>query len=261
MTHNITPKLLQVFDQTRSYDYAVMRSLPSGAPEPGSDIDLLCADRSALGKQLLRNCRALIEQGYTVRLRDLPETDQAHIDILRDGEIALRLDLHEGLGAYRRVPIKDAYAQRVLRRRDWVTINCPQGELQLPVPEPTDNLVLRYLEYHEWFDARPDKIKHAEHIADQFTHDPESARRFYDRLMQATSRRPNPPALRYCDINLKRQCVWAYWSMRDKLAWRLRSARNLAVMAFTRPGVFAGKLIHRLTPGPWRSRTLQHKAH
>ena len=252
--------LHQVFDQTQAHDIAVMKSLPAGSPEPGSDIDLLCTDKVALGKRLLRNCRPLIKEGYTLRLRDRPETDQAHLDILHGNKITLRLDLHEGLGAYQRVAVKATFAQRLLTRREWAEVECPGGTLTLPVPEAIDNLVLRYLEYHEWFDRRPDKIKHAEHIAEQFTADPSLTKAFYDRLLQATSQRPTLPALHYCDLNLKRQCVWAFWSLRDKLAYRLRDLRNIAVMAVTRPGEFTGKLIHKLTRGAFGSRTLQHKA-
>lgn len=255
-----TIDLHRIFDQTQTHDFAVMKSLPSGSPEHGSDIDLLCLDKIALGKQFLRNCRSLIEDGYAIRLRELPETNQAHIDILREGEIALRLDLHEGLGAYQRVTVKKTFTQRLLARREVAAVDCPAGLLQLPVPDAIDNLVLRYLEFHEWFDRRPDKIKHAEHIAEQFASDPSTAKAFYDRLSQATHQRPALPALRYCDLNLKRQCVWACWSLRDKLAHRLRDLRNIAVMALTRPGEFLSKVINKLTPSALRSRTLQHKA-
>lgn len=256
-----TPDLMQVFHQTKQHEYVVMKSLPDSQPAMGSDIDLLCADKAALGKQLLRNCRPLIAEGYALRLRDLPETDQTHLDIMHGGKIVLRLDLHEGLGAYQRVPIKETFAQRLLGRRGWSEIACPAGTLQLPVPDAIDNLVLRYLEYHEWFDARPDKIKHADTIAAEFANDPAKAKTFYDRLMQATSMRPSRPVMQHCDLNLKRQCVWAYWSVRDKLAWRLNDLRNIALMAVTQPGVFTRKLVNKFTPAPLRSRPLQHKAH
>ena len=101
--------LLQVFDQTETGDFAVMKTLPAGTLEPGSDIDLLCRDKAALGKQLMRSCRPMIDAGYTIRLRELAETDQAHLDILQGDRIALRLDLHEGLGAYQQVPIKETF--------------------------------------------------------------------------------------------------------------------------------------------------------
>lgn len=251
-----TPDLMELFESTASHDYAVIKTIPEAQPEMGSDIDILCADKAALAKQFLRNCRSLVEQGYAVRLRELPETDQTHMDIMRGGMISLRLDLHEGLGAYQHVPIKETYAQRLLARRTWSDVTCPTGVLRLAVPDAVDNLVMRYLEYHEWFDRRPDKIKHADHIAQAIVAEPAQAKAFYDRLMQATSQRPTGPALRYCDLNLKRQCVWAFWSLRDKLAWRIASVRNIAVMAVTQPGVFAGKLLNRLG----LQRTAAHKA-
>lgn len=254
------PNLMQVFEQTDSHAYAVMKSLPTGAPEPGSDIDILCADAAFLGRQFLRNCRPLIGQGYQIRLRELPETGQVHIDLMSGDQIALRLDLHEGLGAYQRVPIKETFAQRILDRRHWAQVPCPSGVLRLPVPEPIDNLVLRYLEYHEWYDARPDKIKHANHIAEQLKQDAQTTRSFYDRLQQATRQRPRQPAFRHCDINLKRQCVWAYWGVRDKLACRAAAIRRIGVMAVTQPGLFVSKAANRLIPTTWRPRTLSHKS-
>jgi len=260
MTYSDAINLMQIFDQTCSHEYVVIKSLPDGEPEFGSDIDILCADKTELGKLFLKNCRPYLSEGCEIRLREIPETDQTHLDILRDTKIVLRLDLHEGLGAYQRVPVKETYSQRLLNRRTWAEVNCPSGILKLAVPDDVDNLVLRYLDYHEWFEGRPDKIKHADHIADQFANNSTVAKIFYDRLLQATSKRPTQPALRYCDLNLKRQCVWAFWSVRDKLAWRINAVRRIAILAITQPSIFARKLVHRLTPSPLRSRTLHHKA-
>lgn len=260
-TSNTTPGVIDlpaIFNRTNAHDFVVMKTLPKAKPEIGSDIDLLCRDKTTLGKQLLRNSQPLISLGYTLRLRELPETDQTHLDIMHGNQIALRLDLHEGLGAYRRVPIKGTFTTNLLARRTWADLTCPTGSIQLPIPDTLDNLVLRYLEYHEWFDARPDKIKHADHIAQAFANDPASAHAFYERLMQATNQRPSHPALRYCDLNLKRQLIWAYWSLRDKLAWRLKNARHLCVMAASEPTVFTRKLLRKLTPAPLRP---PHKAH
>jgi hypothetical protein len=261
-TPNAPPiDLPQLFAETEQHAYAVMKSLPNGEPELGSDIDILCEDKAALGRQLLRNARPFIAQGYALRVRELSDTDQTHIDLLRrDGAIALRLDLHEGLGAFRRTPMKSTFAQSVLTRRTWSPIDCGGKTLSLPVPDEVDDLVLRYVEYHEWFEARPDKIKHAEFIADRLADRPDLARAFYERLAQATHRRPSRAVMQYCDLNVKRQCVWAYWTLRDHVAWRIARLRELGVLALTEPSVFAAKLIHRVTPAPLRARFLTHKA-
>lgn len=240
--------------------YVVMKTLPAPVPETGSDIDLLCDDAVAMGRQLVRNCRPLIAQGYEIRVRDLPESGQTHIDLMDGGMILLRLDLHEGLRYYPNLKIRETYAARLLNRRQWTALDTPDGVVRLAVPDKTDNLVLRYLEYHAFFDRRPDKIKHAEAIAEETSDNPSLHRTFLDRLAEATTTRPATPLLHHCDINLKRQLTWAIWSVRDKLAWRLAWCKQVAVLLLTEPGLFLRKLANKFVPQQHKRR-LHSEAH
>lgn len=250
-----------IFRDLASHRFAVMKSLPEACPKPGSDIDLLCEDAVELGRALLRNCRELIAQGYELRIRQLPETSQTHIDLMLGDQIQLRLDLHEGLGCYPSLTLREPYARCILDRAQPSRLQTPDGPVDLPMPDAADNLVLRYLEYHAFFDGRPDKIKHAQAIVDQTANDPALRQQFFDRLAQAMTKRPSKTVLKHCDFNAKRQITWAYWSVRDKIAWRVVRVKQLAMMALTEPGVFLRKLTHKLMPGTAKRHGLPTEAH
>lgn len=231
-----------------SHRYAVMKTLPDAQPIIGSDIDLLCDDQVALGRTLIQRCRLLIDQGYTVRVRQKPERNQTHIDVMQGDQIQLRFDLHQGLDAYPGLAIRETYAAALLDRRQWAELTTPAATLRLAVPDDADNLVLRYLEYHAYFAARPDKIKHAEVVAEAITREAALKDMFFDRLSQAMTTRPAAPVLQHTGLNLRRQITWLYWSLRDKVAWRLRWAKEVLTLALTEPGVFTRKLINKLAP-------------
>ena len=238
----------QVFDGISSFSYVVMKTLPDAEPVKGSDIDILCEDQIALGRVLIRNCRPLIDLGYTIRVRQLAEQNQTHIDLMCDEQIMLRLDLHQDLSGYPGLSVRETFAGSLLSRREWAEVETGSGSLRLAVPEKTDNLVLRYLEYHAFFAARPDKVKHADAVAEQIALNHELQRAFFDRLAEATTTRPVTPVLQHCDLNLRRQLTWLVWSIRDKIAWRIRRAKELLMMAVTEPGEFTRKLTNKLIP-------------
>lgn len=261
MTTDATLSLIELFSGLDAQHFVVMKSLPEAEPKPGSDIDLLCDDAVALGRLLVRNARPMIEQGYEIRITAVPETSQTHIDLMQGDMLRLRLDLHEGLGCYPGIPIRETYAKRLLDNKQQATLQTPSGVLNLPVPSPVDNLVLRYLEYHAFFDARPDKVKHADHIAAHWTVDPTMRDAFFDRLSQAMAIRPAQPFIKHCDFNAKRQVTWAYWSLHDKLAWRLAWAKQVLTLAASEPRVFARKLKNKLLPGHAKPHAFHTEAH
>ena len=171
------------------------------------------------------------------------------------------MDLHEGLGCYPSLTIRETYAQCILDRVETSRIQTSDGPVDLPIPDVVDNLVLRYLEYHAFFDARPDKVKHAEAIVDQTAHDPALRQAFFDRLSQVMTTRPAEAVLKHCDFNAKRQLTWLYWSVRDKIAWRVVRVKQLATMALTEPGVFLRKLLNKFTSGTPKRHGLSTEAH
>ena len=253
--------LIDLFRGLEEHHFVVMKTLPEPDPKPGSDIDLLCQDAIMLGRAFVRNARPLIALGYEIRISSLPETDQTHIDLMLDDAIQLRIDLHEGLGCYPGLTVRETFARGVIDRKQNASIKTPLGDLHLPIPEPIDNLVLRYLEYHAFFDARPDKVKHAQAIAEQTTHDPALQQAFFDRLSQAMANRPARPFLKYCDFNAKRQLTWLYWSLRDKTAWRITWLKQAVFLAISQPRIFIRKLAGKLIPSINNHSAYCKKAH
>lgn len=240
--------LTDLFHGLDEYRYVVMKTLPDADPKPGSDIDLLCDNAVALGRAFVRNARPLIALGYEIRVSTILETDQTHIDLMLGGEIRLRLDLHEGLRCFPGLTIRETYASSILANKQTTALQTKNGLLQLSVPDPVDNLVLRYLEYHAFFDARPDKLKHAKAIAEQTADDPALREAFFGRLSQAMTNRPAEPFLKYCDFNAKRQLTWLYWSVRDKAALRATWLKQATLLAVCQPRVFTRKLAGKLIP-------------
>jgi hypothetical protein len=54
--------------------------------------------------------------------------------------------------------------------------------LNISVPSDLDEAIIRYIEYHEWFDSRPDKIKHVRMIEDFIENNKIPQNVFFDKI-------------------------------------------------------------------------------
>jgi len=135
---------------------------------PGNDIDILCDKKSDVSKVINSVLNGLISQRDRIRIC---ENDCIHIDIIRDEEIYLRFDLIDNFNSFKKITIRESYAEESLNRR--VRSEHTFNGIKYPMfySREDDDLVIRFLEFVENYNDRPDKIKHYDYIMDIISKD------------------------------------------------------------------------------------------
>ena len=91
-----------------------------------------------------------------------------HLDIKDKSLLLFRFDICQNLThLYKKFSLHPQYCSKILDNRRIVT----RDFVDFFIPNQSDDLALRYMEYLENVDKRPDKIKHLNYInkfADQF---------------------------------------------------------------------------------------------
>jgi hypothetical protein len=181
--------LAEFFARVEDLPYAVVRGKPEDLLHylPGSDIDFFCYDKEAFGRQVLAFANPYLECGYEVRVQDTELGDQTHIDLLRGNALELRFDLYGKLPPYRRFSINPALFLSVIEHADMLEVPHGQEIVGIQVPNQVDDLLLRYLEYIEYYEQRPDKVKHLDYILTAIDKLPEARIGFLEKLHRYTS--------------------------------------------------------------------------
>ena len=131
-----------------------------------SDIDVFCYDINKLVRAALKFGNDYANKGFKIKVNEVSE-NQVHVDFYAPGEdkLDIRFDFMQSLGAYEKINVKPALFSSILENR----VPVEQNNLNVFVPAPMDDLLLRYIEFVEYYDIRADKIKHAEYINDYAT--------------------------------------------------------------------------------------------
>ncbi len=141
--------------------YAVLRLSPDFPHyQANEDIDLLCANREPL-RAHLRSVGARYE-AIGFRVEESLHDGHLHLDFFAPGASRLdfRFDLLEGLGSYSKIRIDPAWTSALLGRCRTLQ----QGGATVSVPAQPDEQALRLLEYLQYRDIRPEKLKHLQHV-------------------------------------------------------------------------------------------------
>jgi hypothetical protein len=146
----------------------------------GSDIDIFCYDKGAFGRKILAVGNQYLNQGFEIKVTNRGEI-QTYVDFYFDGELEFRFDLYQSLPDYQRIHLKKFYIYSVIENAQALDRIFDGKRYSIYVPAVADELLLRYVEYLEWYEVRPDKIKHLEYIVDAASEDP-SRITFLDKL-------------------------------------------------------------------------------
>lgn len=159
--------LNHIFSHLTEDVYCIVKLSPA-FPEyrSGEDIDMFCFDINRVSDKIIQCAHGYINDGYTVRSTVLKENCQLHLDFLYENRIEFRFDLYQNLPAYRKVSVKSGFFSHVIDNRQSKILTYNNRPYCIYTPCRQDELIMRYLEYVEYFHDRPDKIKHANYILD-----------------------------------------------------------------------------------------------
>jgi len=168
--------LLKIFG-TIEESYAIIK-LPKEFPkyQVGSDLDIFCLDIQKMTSHILS-----FLNDYNIRITK--NINQIYIDVLDGDAIYFRFDLYQALPNYNNISIKEGFFSTVVESAKSIEI----AGYKIMVPSDIDEIVLRYIEYQEWYALRPDKIKHIEYIEDKIKKNNINKELFLDKLHYYTT--------------------------------------------------------------------------
>jgi hypothetical protein len=136
----------------------------------GSDIDVFGYDKNEFAKLILSAGNQYLEQGFEIKVTDKDES-HTHVDFYFDGELEFRFDLYQSLPKYKKIRLKEQYIYSVIENARVLYREFDGAQYPIYVPSTVDELLLRYVEYIEWYETRPDKVKHLDYILDAVASD------------------------------------------------------------------------------------------
>jgi hypothetical protein len=171
--------LIQIFKLLENKFYCIIK-IPDEFPEYaiGSDIDIFCYDINNIANIILQNTNQYISDKITIEIKDLNK--QIYVDIKEYDKIHLRFDLYGELPNYKNVKIKPCLFSSIIEHATSKSIL--NNELTVKVPCLIDEIIIRYIEYHEWYAQRPDKIKHINYIEKMIDLEMVDTTLFFDKL-------------------------------------------------------------------------------
>ena len=174
--------LLEIFKKLENKNYCIIK-LPQNFPEYsiGSDLDIFCYDIQDISKIILSNIQEFISSDLKIEITD--NNTQIYIDIIHNNKIHFRFDLYGALPYYENINIKEAFFSSVIEN----TQNIVFDNINIKIPSEIDEAILRYIEYHEWYTQRPDKIKHIKYLEDKISSQEIDLELMLDKLHYYTS--------------------------------------------------------------------------
>ena len=126
--------------------------------EEGSDFDIFCYDAVSLSEKIISFFNDHVSKKLSIVVS---KSDyKIVVDVMENDSIHLRFDLYRKIPVFKEVNIKQGFFSSVIENKKKIKIN----EHTVFVPSDIDDAIIRYIEYHEWFAKRPDKIKHIDII-------------------------------------------------------------------------------------------------
>jgi len=147
----------------------------------GADIDIFIYREDLFTQKFLGLANRYIrEKNFKVQVKK-KERFHTAVDFYYKGKLDFRFDIYSALPHYQKVNLKESYFYSVIENAYTVKRSFKNKSYSLYIPSPEDDMLLRYVEYLEWYEQREDKIKHLEFILKSLS---KNARRinFIDKL-------------------------------------------------------------------------------
>lgn len=155
---------------------------------PGEDVDIFCYSLDEVVKKLLHWGDRQVDRGFRIKVTSVVKKKHVHVDFLRKSVLQFRFDLYAELPVYTKVLIKPALFESVIENSRVAAFSASPEDVQVKIPSEIDDALIRYLEFMEWYDVRPDKLKHLDYIMDNLG---EAARsRFLEKMHHYTAMPP-----------------------------------------------------------------------
>jgi hypothetical protein len=193
----------------------------------GSDIDIFCYDISSISKVILNVGDKYLNQGCEIIIQET-SLYKVQIDFYnkQHKKINFRFDLYQDFPSYKNINIRPGFFDCILenRKKEVVYSSNKKQKFNIFIPDLIDELIIRYLEYQEYYSLRPDKIKHINFILDQ-TKTEEKRKLFFTKLHHYSAL-PNIPEGKKNKLS---SSSWVKWKLSNIIRNTLTSLKLLGL--------------------------------
>ncbi len=175
--------IAEIFKEIEDLNYILIKK-PEHFPAyyTGSDLDIICDNKKELIQKILIIGNVYVEKhNFEIRVSSNENTKHTKVDFYFGEMLVLRFDVHEGLPKFKNVKIRDDYSNSLLENKQKLEIKDKEKTFTINIPADIDELIFRYIEYYEWFERRPDKLKHLKYVEDNIKNENDK-KTFFDRL-------------------------------------------------------------------------------
>lgn len=129
----------------------------------GQDIDIFCYDKGQFAQKIFEVGNKYLGKGFEIKVVDI-SAGHTQIDFFLKDELHFRFDIYQELPLFKNIKIKNHYIYSVIENAITLQHYFRNKPYLVYIPSRTDDLLLRYVEYIEYYQLRPDKIKHLNYI-------------------------------------------------------------------------------------------------
>ena len=163
---NIRLNLNQFFYFLKELPYTIIK-LKDHFPKylPHEDVDIFCYSKKKILKNIIKVGNEYVSKNnrLEINLRHL-NSSHTHLDFVDNKRIEFRFDIYESMPHYKKTNIKECFFYSLIENSVPIIKTFQGKEYPIYVPSRIDDLIIRYIEYLEWYKQRPDKIKHLQYL-------------------------------------------------------------------------------------------------
>jgi len=172
--------LVDFFEAVKEEMYCIVKRGDVEKYNKGSDFDIFCYNIQSFAKKIIVTSNTYIQSGYKLQINDR-EVNHCHVDLLENNKIIIRFDLYGALPNYKKINIKNGFFSSIIENRVEETLFLNNKNTKIFYPTLVDEIIIKYLEYIENYQLRPDKVKHLDYIV-QKLEDNIDNKKFLDKL-------------------------------------------------------------------------------
>lgn len=171
-----------VFDSLIDEYYCIVKFKPFDDIKAGDDVDIFTFDIDGTAKKIIDSFASIknFYDSYKVRVSK-EVANKCYVDVLKKSKIYFRFDLYGSLPNYTRAKVKPGLFECCIETAKVIDASVAEGIFKVKVAGNDEERILRYLEYIEWYERRPDKIKHLDYVLNSLSSE-EDKKMFLDRL-------------------------------------------------------------------------------
>ena len=204
--------ITSLLNEIREDNYSIIKlndSFPSY--KPGQDLDIFCYNPQSLSQKILNWGNQYVTNIIELKVTLKENGKHIYVDVMENKKIHFRFDLYGALPSYKKLLIKPALFESIIENSQKNSVNLESG-IYYYTPSKLDDSILRYIEFIEWYEVRPDKIKHLNFILKKL--DEKERARFINKLHYYTAL----PAITRNELKIEhfRLIRFAYKKMKGK---------------------------------------------